>query len=392
MPLDEWQTLFDTHFVSWQTSGVTSTMVADCFRGIIDSARVFWSLRAADKVEETLFGGRGTGWASRAWAAAAKHFTTELCMPASHRRAGQQRTALVSVSTAVLLLICMRVAGSAQVETKLATARAVLDYLGSEDCCPSFQCPLVLSATMEQVSGELFAKGKLTRGPDLILTAGDAGVSLAPLHAFQGAPANLQRPLHLLKLRFPPGSQHKLADVLCWMANQLSLRALFLQFLHAWALAIDTFFTIIWPLGGIATAPDHHPGERAIGASKRQVATALVRDKVSTRPYKLAKIAAGLGKTICGHNAQADRDEAWRYWMAARRELAGAKHVCIIHDGSNVGHRDRIFAAVMNIATGLAAFAPPQVLRGSLRGCFWGGCRLERRTAGETSYENKTIP
>eukprot|EP00972_Heterocapsa_arctica_P114283 16441672-Heterocapsa_arctica.AAC.1 len=195
---------------------------------------------------------------------------------------------------------------------------------------------------MEQVSGDLFQKGKLARDPhDVTLVAGDAGVSLTPLYAFQGAPANLQRHLRMLKLRFPPGSQHKLADVLLWMWAQLPLRAIFAQVLHAWALAIDEFFSILWPVADLATAPDHRPGERAIGACKRQVATDLVRDKVSVRPYKLSKIASGFGKAVCGHNAKADKDEAWRYWMAARRELASAKHVCVIHDGSNVGHRDR---------------------------------------------------
>lgn len=167
-----------------------------------------------------------------------------------------------------------------------------------------------------------------------------------------------------MKVQFAPGANHLLSSVLSWMCRQPLLKIICVQLLHAWSVAVDAFFSILWPLAGLSTAPEHQPGERAIGACKRAVATDLVRDKVSGRPYKLARIANALGRGISTHAPQADRDEAWSYWMAARREMSTAKHFCITHDGSNVGKRGRIFAAVMNIDTGGAAFAPPQVHKG----------------------------
>ena len=68
------------------------------------------------------------------------------------------------------------------------------------------------------------------------------------------------------------------------------------------------------------------------------------------------------------------------------------KHVTHIHIAQHVHIHEQLFNPRRcsesvcedppDFTTGLAAFAPPQVLRGSLGGCFWGGCRLERRTAG----------
>ena len=80
---------------------------------------------------------------------------------------------------------------------------------------------------------------------------------------------------------------------------------------------------------------------------------------------RICKIAKSVGRDMGNMKPYHTDFEAYRYWLATRQAFDGAVHVGLAVDGTRIGKRNRLAGVAMNLDSGITAWPPPQVGRGT---------------------------